>query len=307
MKLAAALLTLALIPAAASAQSAQPKWCSDLPHPHYDTLRRMALPDTWFEVYQVAPYTFAIYEPRQSEGTISYLIAGRQRAVLFDSGMGIGDIKKVATYLTKLPIVVINSHTHNDHVGGNWQFSTIYGMDTDFTRKNAQGSSADAQQEISPDQVCGELPEGFDRKSYATKPWKISKYIHDGEVIDLGGRSVQVLATPGHTPDAICLLDKTYSLLFTGDTFYPGTIWLYRPETDLNAYQHSIERLATLVPELRSVLGAHDFPAANPSVLTNLVEQFAAVRSGKIQPEPAGDGKSIYHAEGIAFLMKAQQ
>jgi glyoxylase-like metal-dependent hydrolase (beta-lactamase superfamily II) len=305
MKATTLLLALALIPAIAPAQPAQPKWCSRPPNPQYKTLHRIPLQDTWFEVYEVSPSTFAIYEPRQSEGTISYLIAGSQRPILFDTGMGIGDLKKITTLLTKLPVIVLNSHTHDDHVGSNWQFDTVYGMDTDFTRNNAKGSAEDAQKEIAPSEYCTPLPDGFNPATYATRPWKITKYIHDGEVIDLGGRQLQILATPGHTPDAISLFDRANGLLFTGDTFYPGTIWLYRPETDLNAYQKSIRRLAALTPQVKHVLGAHDFPLAAPSVLPNLLHQFEAVRAGKIPPKTAGEGKSIYKAEGISFLMKA--
>jgi glyoxylase-like metal-dependent hydrolase (beta-lactamase superfamily II) len=53
---------------------------------------------------------------------------------------------------------VLNSHTHNDHVGGNWQFQYIFGMDTAFTRANAKGSREDAQAELAKDDLCGDLP-----------------------------------------------------------------------------------------------------------------------------------------------------
>ena len=132
--------------------------------PEYQSLQRIQISDPWFEVYKVAPDTFAIYEPHQSEETIAYLIVGKQKALLFDTGMGISDIHKVVAELTKLPIIVLNSHTHDDHVGGNWQFDTIYSMDTDFSRTNAKGSVADAQAEIAPGEICGELPKGFDPK-----------------------------------------------------------------------------------------------------------------------------------------------
>jgi glyoxylase-like metal-dependent hydrolase (beta-lactamase superfamily II) len=115
-----------------------------------------------------------------------------------------------------VPVIVLNSHTHNDHVGDNWQFDTIYSMDTDFTRQNAKGSVADAQAEIAPGEICGDLPKDFDAKSYRTKPWTITKYIHDGDKIDLGGRQLEIISTPGHTPDAICLFDRANRLLFTG-------------------------------------------------------------------------------------------
>jgi glyoxylase-like metal-dependent hydrolase (beta-lactamase superfamily II) len=291
--------------APASAQADIPDWCRALSRPEYKTIERVPVRDPWFEVYRPAPGVFAIYEPHQSEETIGYLVTGTRRALLFDTGMGISDIKKVTTDLTKLPIVVLNSHTHDDHVGGNWEFATIYGMDTDFTRANAKGSREDAQAEIAPDQICGALPKGFDAKSYATRPWKITRYIHDGEKIELGGRTIEVIATPGHTPDAISLFDRANGLLFTGDTYYPAPIWLFRPETDLNAYAASIRRLAALAPEVKLVLGAHNIPVASASVLPRLVSAFEAVRAGKVAGKPAPGGKILYTVNGITFLMRA--
>src|SRR5207245_10442312 len=133
---------------------------------------------------------------------------------------------------TRLRTGVLYSPRREDRVGDNWQVAAVCGMGSVFTRQNARGARQDAQAEVAPDQICGTLPKGFDPKSYATRPWKITAYVHDGDRIDLGGRSLEVLATPGHTPDAISLLDRANGLLFTGDTYYPATIWLYRPETD---------------------------------------------------------------------------
>lgn len=287
------------------AQSSIPDWCKALPRPEYKNIERVSVSDPWFEVYKPAPGVFAIYEPHQAEETIGYLITGKSRALLFDTGMGISDVKSVVKELTNLPVVVLNSHTHDDHVGGNWQFDTVYGMNTDFTRKNAKGSREDTQAEITPDQICGSLPKGFDSDAYSTRPWKISKYIKDGDEISLGDRTIQIIASPGHTPDAISLLDSSNGLLFTGDTYYPAPIWLYRPETDLDAYGKSIRRLAALAPKLKLVLGAHNVPVASPEVLPRLVTAFDEVRAGKVKPEPELPGKVLYKVDGFAFLMKA--
>jgi glyoxylase-like metal-dependent hydrolase (beta-lactamase superfamily II) len=299
------LFSLLLFASGSFAQTQIPDWCRPLPRPEYKTFERVPVTDPWFEVYQPAIGVFAIYEPHQAEETIGYLIVGDKRALLFDTGMGISDIRKVTAELTKLPIVVLNSHTHDDHVGGNWQFDTIYGMDSDFTRQNAKGSREDAQAEVKPDQICGSLPKGFDAKSYATRSWKVTSYIHDGEKIDVGRRMVEVISTPGHTPDAIALLDRANGLLFTGDTYYPAPIWLFRPETDLDAYAKSIRRLAALEPQVKLVLGAHNIPVASPSVLPRLVAAFDAVRAGKIKPTPESAGKVLYKVDDISFLMRA--
>jgi glyoxylase-like metal-dependent hydrolase (beta-lactamase superfamily II) len=289
---------------AAPSHPEPPAWCRALPRPEYRSLERVSVTDPWFEVYRIAPGVFALYEPHQAEEVISYLIVGTRQAALFDTGMGISDIGKVTAELTELPIAVVNSHTHNDHVGGNWQFKNVLGMDTDFTRTRAMGTTAGAQDEIGPDMICGELPRGFDARSYATHPWTITRWIHDGDRLDLGDRVLEILATPGHTPDALSLLDRQHGLLFTGDTYYPGPIWLFRPETDLDAYAASVQRLAALTPQLTMVLGAHNAPTAPPGILPRLVSAFDDVRSGRARPTREG-GKNTYRVGEISFVLRA--
>src|SRR4029077_14355137 len=215
------------------------------------------------------------------------------------------DIRAVVRRLTSRLIVVLNSHTHDDHVGGNWQCDFIYGMDTSFTRANAKGSREDARAEIAPGEICGDLPKNFNPKTYATKPWRISLFVHDGFKINLGGRTMEIVATPGHTPDAICLLGRASGLLFTGDTYYPAPIWLFRPETDLDAYVASVKRIAALAPELKLVLGAHNIPVAQTSVLPRLVAAIEAARAGKGASKPAGAGKALRSIDGFSFLLRA--
>ena len=294
-------------PSSHAPQNQKPDWCRPLPRPEYNALERVPVSDAWFAVYKVAANTYAIYEPHQSEEVISYLILGQQKALLFDTGMGISDIKKVVRELTRLPVIVLNSHTHNDHVGGNWEFSTIYSVETPFTEHNAKGSREDAQEEIQPGEICGQLPPTFDPQTYRTRPWNITRYIHDHDAIDLGGRTIEVIATPGHTPDAISLYDRANELLFTGDTYYPAPIWLYRPETDLDAYANSIHRLANLAPHVKVVLGAHNVPVAPPSVLTDLVQAFANLRAGKATCKPDKPGRQLCTVGNFRFLIRALQ
>lgn len=295
----AAFLAVCLTPSLGAQQA---DWCKKLPRAAYSKLERVPTADPWFEVYKIRPGVFAIYEPHQLEEVISYLILGDDKAVLFDTGMGIGNIQAVVAGLTKLPVSVVNSHTHNDHVGDNWRFSDVYGMDTDFTRANARGSKADAQVELAPEEICGGLPAGFDA-AYATKPFRITHWLRDGDKIELGGRTLKVIGTPGHTPDAIALLDEKNGLLFTGDSFYLGPIYLYRPETDLDAYVESMTKLAAMAPRLQLLLPSHNTPAVDPSYLPKVVAAMQQVRSGEVK-SVANDGKREYLFEGFSFLMQ---
>jgi glyoxylase-like metal-dependent hydrolase (beta-lactamase superfamily II) len=201
-------------------------------------------------------------------------------------------------------VVVLNSHTHNDHVGGNWQFPFVFGMDTAFTRANAKGSREDAQAELASGQLCGSLPKTFDPAKYSTRPWKISLFVHDGFKINLGRRTVELLATPGHTPDAISLIDRENGLLFTGDTYYPATIWLYRPETDLDAYLASVSKLVALAPQVKMVLGAHNAPVEPPAVLARLDRAIREVLAGGTPPKTVHGDEATYEVGEFSFRMR---
>ena len=263
--------------------------------------------EPWFEVYKVAPGVFAIYEPHQAEEVISYLIVGTKQALLLDTGMGIANIHKVVTQLTSRPVVVLNSHTHNDHVGGNSLFTFIFGMDTDFTRANAKGSRDAAQEELAPGMICGALPKGFDPKTYATKPWHVSLFVKNGFKINLGGRVLEIISTPGHTPDAICLIDRANGLLFTGDTYYPAPIWLFfRPEIKSRRFLRRIGEMASppiYAPDVK--LRSSGRTTCSPSPIRPCCRGWLPlsrlVRAGNIEAKPLEGGKASYTTDGITF------
>jgi glyoxylase-like metal-dependent hydrolase (beta-lactamase superfamily II) len=276
----------ALLSARAASLPAQepterPAWCAKLPRPAYASLPRVSVPSDWFEVYRVDPDVYAIYEPRQWQEVISYLVVGRERALLFDTGMGIADIGAVVSALTDRPVVVLNSHSHHDHVGDNHAFSHVLSLDLPYTREHARGSQhADVAGEVAPSALCGALPAGFDSATYRIRPWRVTGVVHDGSRIDLGGRSLEVLHVPGHAPDAIALRDEGHGLLFTGDTFYEGPIYVFGTGADFGAYTRSVERLAALAPAPRKLLTAHNVAASDPHFLSALRDAVRGIASG---------------------------
>ena len=257
-------------------------WWDALPREEWLVLERKDSPEDWFEVYAVADGVFAIYEPGQFEEVISYLVLGDSRALLFDTGLGIGDISAVARSLTDLDIVVLNSHSHYDHIGGNHQFGDILGLDTPFTRSRARGSGRDAVAEfLSPGWVWKEFPQGFDPETFESRAYTITRTVEDGDVIDLGGRRVEVLVTPGHAPDSLCLLDRDNRLLFTGDTFYFAPLYTHLEGSDFGRYVESARRLATMADEVDVLLTAHNVPIADGKYLHELEAAFETILSGE--------------------------
>ena len=111
---------------------------------------------------------------------------------------------------------------------------------------------------------------------------------------------LQVISTPGHTPDSISLWDAQNKLLFTGDMYYPGPIFLFRPETDLDAYEASIKKMSALGAAL--LLPAHNVPVADPADLPRVLAAIKQARSGKMKPIKA-EHWSEYKFEGFSFLL----
>lgn len=301
--LAVLLAVLACRPAAPPASPA--RWCDLLPRAQYGALERVPVADDWFQVYRVGEDVLAIYEPFQFQEVISYLILGRDRALLFDTGMGMSPISAVVHALTPLPVTVLNSHTHYDHIGGNAEFDRILAMDTDFTRRNAAGvPHAVVSGDAAADAFCRPPPAGFDTAAYAIRPFTITTPIGDGYRIDLGGRTLEVLSVPGHTPDAVALRDSVAGYLWTGDTFYEAPIWLWFPETDWDAYARSVDRLAALAPGLTRVFGAHNTPVADPAQLLALRQAVAEVRSGRAHWVERQDSLAEYPFQGFSVLTR---
>jgi glyoxylase-like metal-dependent hydrolase (beta-lactamase superfamily II) len=280
-----------------------PRWCDLVPRPANQRWPRVDVRDDWFDVHRLDDGDFAICEPFQFQEVISYLVLGSRSALLFDTGLGIGRIDRVVGRLTSLPVTVLNSHTHFDHVGGNADFDRILAMDTDYTRANARGFSHDrVRGEVEPAALCRGLPPGFDPAGYRTRPFTPARFIKDGYTIDLGGRTLTVLHVPGHTPDAVALLDAAAGLLFTGDSFYESAIWLYVPETDLKAYAASIDRLAAMVPRLKKLHPSHNVAVSDPQYLIRLKAAIAQVRSGHAKGVEGDNGQITFSFDGFSIL-----
>ena len=279
-------------------------WWDSLPRPEWSAFERIDQDQDWFEVYRIADGVFAIYEPGQFEEVISFLILGEDRALLFDTGLGIGDMKRVVDQLTDLDIVVLNSHTHYDHIGGNYQFDTIWARDTDYTLGRAAGSPPRAVAEfLKEGWVWKQLPDGFVAEEFRSRPFAISRFVDEGDVIDLGGRKLEILSTPGHAPDAICLLDRNNRLLLTGDSFYLAPLYTHLEGSDFLDYAKTAARLADLADDIDAALTSHNVPVVVPRYMTALGEAFAAIEDGTAKDYVMADGFREYRFDDFSIIV----
>jgi glyoxylase-like metal-dependent hydrolase (beta-lactamase superfamily II) len=306
------LLSFILFFACSTKESVSGNWCDEPFRKGYENYRELVTKHPWFKVYPVGDSVYAIYEPYNWQQVISYLIIGSEKALLFDTGMGLDSIQSVVRELTSLPVTVVNSHTHYDHIGGNSDFNTILGVDTAYTRKNLQGWPHETvKQEVTIASLCPGTLSSVDTANYHIRPYSLTGFIHDGSVIDLGGRQLEVMIIPGHTPDCVALLDRAAGLLWTGDTYYEGPLWLFFPGTDLEAYEKTITRLASLFPDLKHLHPAHNLPVITPQRLVEVRDGLALVRSGQKKGEaldkvgnPLATDVMEFKFDGFSFLIR---
>jgi len=203
--------------------------------------------DDYFTIEYIDSETIAIGEPRYHQQNYSYLIIGDSRAVLFDSGSGVRNIKPVVESLTKLPVTVSQSHLHYDHIGNHKEFGGAALPDLSYLRNRAES---------------GKLP--INLKEYLgfvenikTSSLEASEWWSRNSNIDLGGRILTVIFTPGHTKDSMMLYDQDRKLLFTGDFIYPGQLFAMLPGSSLQDYLASTRYLLGVAPSETKLLTAH--------------------------------------------------
>ncbi len=280
-------------------------WWDKLPRPEWSAYKKIPQSEDWFEVYLIDEGIYAIYEPGQFEEVMSFLIVGEDMALLFDTGLGIGNIRTVVDQLTEQNVVVLNSHTHYDHIGGNHLFDTIYGTSLPYTTNRAKGSPHDAVANFLQDGwVWKPLPDGFSAAEYRSEPFDIDKLVYEGDQIDIGGRVLEILFTPGHAPDSICLLDRDNRLLFTGDTFYLAPLYTHLPGSSFEDYRESAKRLADLADDIDSALTSHNVPVVDASYMTALDKAFADIESGAATDVTVSDGHLEYHFDGFSVIVR---
>jgi glyoxylase-like metal-dependent hydrolase (beta-lactamase superfamily II) len=277
-------------------------WWDALPRPEWAAYEQIATTQTWFEVYKIQDGILAIYEPGQFEEVISFLIIGSERTLLFDTGLGMGNIAALVAELDDKPLTVLNSHGHYDHVGGNYQFDGVLARNLPFTIKKSAGSSHQQVAEFaSSGWIWKQHPPRFDPATYQIKPYRLSEWIEEGQFIDLGGVSLEIIYAPGHAPDGIVLIDHQRRLMFTGDVFYPAPLYAHLEGSSFEDYAATAARLSQWKPKVDTLLTSHNTPVSSSDYLIRMDAAFQSISEQRAAWEPA-DGGREYKFEGFSIL-----
>jgi glyoxylase-like metal-dependent hydrolase (beta-lactamase superfamily II) len=247
--------------------------------------------DDYFVVEELDPTTIAIGEPRYYQGNYSYLIMGGERAVLFDAGTGTRDIVPVVRSLTKLPITVIPSHLHFDHVGALGRFDSTALLDVPSLRARVR----DSRLTLERYEFLGFV------QGLATPTFRVDEWWDADTTVDLGNRRIRVLSTPGHTPTSVSLYDEERQQLFVGDFVYPGPLYAFLPGASRSAYLATTSRLLSQIRPTTRIYTAHmadppapvRAPVLDFADLKALEATLVAIEQGRLDPIEPGSHEAV--------------
>jgi glyoxylase-like metal-dependent hydrolase (beta-lactamase superfamily II) len=240
----------------------------------------------WYKIQEVAPGVTAIGEPRYHQQNWSYLICGSERALLFDTGSYYGTMPPVIAGLTDLPLTVLPSHMHYDHLGNVLGFDRIALPDLPVLR-----ACEDAGRVTPTDTLfLG------DREDRQAPTFAVAEWLASDAMIDLGGRQLQLIHTPGHSPDSVSLWDAEARLFFAADYLYQGALYAQVPGASVAEYLGTAGRLASLLPKDTRILGAHgdaaDADSAQPPILpASVLDRLIVCLSDLIMAPPPARGE----------------
>lgn len=248
----------------------------------------------WFTVDQIDENTYVISEYRHWEETHCYLLNGGQRSLLIDTGLGIENIYDEVIRLTDKPVAAVATHIHWDHIGGHKYFPDFYAHEAELDWLNGKFPlSSQTIKEMVLDRC--DPPEGFDVEHYEFFQGTPTRLLSDGDVIDLGGRRIEVLHTPGHSPGHLCFWESATGYLFTGDLVYKDVLFAYYPSTGPEAYLASLEKVAAL--PVGKVFPAHHSLDIQPEILGRMRDALRQLKAeGKLHH---GSGTFDYGDWGI--------
>ncbi len=209
----------------------------------------------WFTVEAIDNDTFAISEYKHWEETHCYLLCGTEKAILIDTGLGVANIKNVVESLTTLPVVVVTTHVHWDHIGGHKYFENIavheaekdwlsvrFPIPLQAVKKNLTYKTCD-------------FPENFVIEDYQIFNGTPQRVLRDGDCLDIRGRKLIVIHTPGHSPGHCCFYEPDRKYLFSGDLIYNGCLDAFYPSTDPQLFWQSVRKIQDL--RIKRILPGH--------------------------------------------------
>lgn len=233
----------------------------------------------WLRITSARSGVYAIEEPGH---VVFYLVNGRSHTALIDTGMGFTSLRHELRSLLRPNVMVLNTHWHYDHVGGNHEFDHI-GISTSEANLIGLELPNSLLQTICLQPAVADgtpLPDSLDHASYHIPATRPSFTIAEGDIIDLGGRTLEAIATPGHSRGSLSFFDSHTGDLFIGDLVYRSDIYWQFAESDLDEAIGSLQKLLARQSDFRRLWPCHGPYPLPPSFLQTALDAAQTVRDG---------------------------
>lgn len=252
--------------------------------------------------FKIHKYNENLYQLQDALGVLVTLVIGKEKALLFDTGYGIGDLKKEVELITTKPLIVINSHGHMDHSCGNYQFPKVYINKEDLSLCKDHNGVFRRKRNIEAAKKNNVLPIDFDEEKYINVGAGNIDFIEIGQNIDLGDIELKVIAMPGHTKGSIGLYIKDWKLILVSDATCPF-VWLFLEEsTTVSEYVKMLKRVLEL--DFDNFLvghGARMFPKSKMYDFYNTAKNIDLNKSVKVSFPNFENLNSYCYTTGVMY------
>jgi glyoxylase-like metal-dependent hydrolase (beta-lactamase superfamily II) len=228
------------------------------------------------------------------------LLIGTKRAAVIDTGLGLADLRKYVEQFTDLPIIVLNTHGHLDHVGANQLFDMAYLAKEDEATMLASTRAARLRGYSEFNAGNQEMIDFATRSMVDDKPFKYG-FVKDGDKIDLGGLEIEVIGFPGHTPGSMAYLDRQHKVVFTGDSVLFRV--LLNDRAKLAQWADSVRAFAARTEGIDTIINGHQWEPFHRSDLDEELALAKAIQDRSI----TGTRKFFLQAERTIYVLGSKR